>query len=285
VQVARHEGGLVLVDGHAHIWLVRPELYPWQPTFGYVPDTDAPVELLLSAMDRAGVAHAILVQPSAYGPDHRLLLETVRAYSQRFLAIGLARPEDPMAGQEAERLVRDDGCVGLRVNLSLDAAQANAQAEGSFWDALETLGVPVCVRATPAHRELLATLVARYPHIRVVIDHLGLPDRNDLVGAAAWLELMAAHPNCYLKVAGLARLSVMGPPHRDLWSLLRMSMQWFGADRMLWGSDFPAVATPDRYLAEAEGVMSLPFIRSPERELLLSGTSRSLWGSPLPVAR
>ena len=118
-----------IVDGHAHVWALEATEYPWQPTFGYVPTVAAMPASLLAAMDRFGVHHAVLVQPSVYGPDHRFLLKTVQDQPDRFLPIGLVEPADSTSTEEAARLVNVDGCVGLRVNLSLDSAKSRASGE------------------------------------------------------------------------------------------------------------------------------------------------------------
>jgi len=268
----------MIIDGHAHIWTLDPVAYPWQPTFGFVPTEEASPEALLSAMDRLGVAWAVLVQPSAYGNDHRFLLRAVERHPGRFVAVGLTDPAEPGAVDGATQLVREDGCVGLRVNLSLDLDRAASQADSDAWAGLESLGVPLCLRATPAHHDLARLILGRHPRLRVIVDHLELPEPRNLVAAVDRLAELAAFDNCYLKVAGLARLSMEGPPYRDTWPLIRSAYGSFGASRLLWGSDYPAAEPQDLYAAAARAIMSMPFLDGADRDRIMAGTSAELWG-------
>jgi L-fuconolactonase len=264
-----------IIDAHAHVWALDPAAYPWQPTFGYIPSVPAPPDALLSVMARLGVAHAVLVQPSAYGPDHRFLFDTVRDHPDRFLPVGLVDPADSSMGAAAASLV-GDGCVGLRVNLSLDLRRAAIQADESRWAELEGSDVPICLRATPAHHELVKRVLARHPGLRLVVDHLGLPDPGRPAATLARLAELATFENCYIKVAGLCRLSDSTPPGRDVESVVRGALRLFGSSRLLWGSDFPNAD----YRAAVSTLESMSTVNAADRDRLMAGTSRELWGLP-----
>jgi predicted TIM-barrel fold metal-dependent hydrolase len=269
-----------IVDGHAHVWALDPDAYPWQPTFGYVPTEPAPPDALLAVMDRLGVTHAILVQPSVYGSDHRFLLDTVRDHPDRFLAIGLVDPADMTVDVTPASLVSDGGCVGLRVNLSLNPRRAASQADESRWAELEGVGVPICVRATPAHHDLVKGLLSRHPRLRLVVDHLGLPDPGSPAPTIARLTELARFEHCWLKIADLRRLSSMTVPHRDVWWVVRAALRLFGSSRLLWGSDFPNADADGGYSAAVRTIESMPFLDAADRDRLMAGTSRELWGFP-----
>lgn len=270
----------MIIDGHAHVWALDPAKYPWQPTFGYIPRRAAEPEGLLSVMDRLGVHYTILVQPSAYGSDHRFMLDTVRAHPDRFLPVGLIDPACSTAAGTGASLVQDAGCVGLRVNLSLDIRKAAVQANESNWGKLHDIGVPVCVRATPVHHTLVKGILARNQNLRLVVDHLELPSPGRLEEAMERLAELAKFEQCWLKIAGLARLSASPPPYRDAWPLVRAAHATFGPSRLLWGSDFPEADPDTGYPAAVQAVESMPFFTGRDRDRLLAGTSRELWGSP-----
>jgi L-fuconolactonase len=269
----------VIVDGHAHVWAHDPATYPWQPTFGYVPTDAAPPDVLLATMDRLGIEHAILVQPSVYGADHRFLLDTVRHHADRFLPLGLVDPTEATVGTDAKSLL-EAGCVGLRVNLSLDLQRAEVQANASAWADLDALAIPICVRATPAHHDLVVGILTRHPRLRLVVDHLGLPDVAQSEQTIARLVRLATFERCWLKIAGLARLSNAPPPHRDVWPVVRAALELFGSARLLWGSDFPSADPIVGYPAAVEAIESMPFLSATDRDRLMARTSIELWGLP-----
>jgi L-fuconolactonase len=270
----------VLVDGHAHIWTIDPAAYPWQPTFGFVPTEEAPPDALITTMDRLRIAWAVLVQPSAYGTDHRFMFDAIDRHPDRFVGVGLVDTAEHGAVAAAARLVREGGCVGLRVNLALDLDRARRQADPVSWSGLGSLGVPICLRATAAHHELAKLILGRNPMLRVVIDHLELPEPGDLGGAAERIAELAAFDNCSLKIAGLARASADGPPYRDLWPLIRSALRSFGSSRLVWGSDYPAARPESGYAASVQAIASMPFLNRPDRDRVMSGTSAELWGQP-----
>jgi L-fuconolactonase len=274
----------VIVDGHAHLWTIDPTTYPWRPTFGFVPTVDATPDVLISLMDRVGVEWAVLVQPSAYGPDHRFLFDAVARHPDRFVAVGLIDPADLDAGESAATLVREGGCVGLRVNLSLDLERATIQADADTWTSLEALSVPVCLRATAAHHDVAMRILRRHPHLRLVIDHLELPDPGDLAGAADRVAELSAFANCWLKVAGLGRFSKLGPPYFDTWPLVAAALRSFGASRLFWGSDHPSERPHTGYIDAAAAIARMPFIAGADRDRLMAGTARELWGRPAGAA-
>jgi predicted TIM-barrel fold metal-dependent hydrolase len=270
------QGGAI-IDSHAHVWTLDTTAYPWRPTFGIVPTDPAPPDELLAAMDDLGIARAILVQPSVYGPDHGFLFDTVRRHPDRFSPLGLVDPAVPASRELAEGLV-GKGCVGLRVNLALDLRQARRQAEAESWRLLGSLGVPICLRATPAHHVLATRIVERHPSTRFVIDHLGLPEPGQTEQTIARLGDLAGLDNCLLKIAGLAGASNRSSPYRDTWTILAAAHELFGASRLVWGSDYPAAAPGSGYPDAVAAMRAVPFLSDVERDTVMHGTANDLWG-------
>jgi L-fucono-1,5-lactonase len=269
----------MIVDSHAHIWQLHSDEYPWQPSFNYVPSIAAPPDELLAAMDQVGVDYAILVQPSIYGYDHRFLFNTVQRHRNRFLPLCLIDPARPEASNDVMTLL-EQGCVGIRVNLSLDTEEAAAQTEQDVWARLEDLGVPVCLRATPAHHDLVLGILRRFPRLNLVVDHLELPEPGGLGQATRRLAELAGYERCVIKIAGLARLSRSRPPYRDVWPVVEAAFEQFGSSRLLWGSDFPGADNRYSYLDEFGAIQAMPFITLDDRRIVMAETSRRLWGEP-----
>jgi L-fuconolactonase len=272
-----------IVDSHSHVWTLDTAAYPWQPTFGYVPTEPASPRELLEAMDRHGVAHTVLVQPSAYGSDHRFLWHAVRKAPERFSAIGLVDPKDSGSPELAADLVHA-GCIGLRVNLSLDLRTAERQAGAGTWSELGSLGVPICLRATPRHQAQIKRIVARLPDTQFVVDHLGLPEPGE-TRAIGRLSELARFDNCMLKIAGVWRASTLDPPYQDTWPILSAALSLFGASRLMWGSDYPSVR-PDRGYPDAiAAIRTLPFLDGDDLDTVMAGTARRCWELPDPPPR
>lgn len=270
----------MIVDGHAHVWSGDPQRYPWHPTFGYVPRAPATPEALLARMDALGVQVALLVQPSVYGDDHRFLLDTVAAHPGRFVPIGQVDPSEPASIANGQDLVARAGLVGLRVIFARDVTRAADQASAPGWEELVTLGVPICLRVMPEHHHLAIGVLTAYPTVPFVIDHLGLPDRPGSPAAAARLAELARFANCYVKVAGLARLRGEAEPPEAIWPLVRTALDEFGSSRLVWGSDFPG-ADERHALDTALGELTaVPFLSPADRLTIMGRTAVQLWGLP-----
>jgi predicted TIM-barrel fold metal-dependent hydrolase len=274
----------MIVDAHAHVWSSDPERYPWHPTFGYVPRTPATPQALLARMDALGIQVALLVQPSVYGDDHRFLLDTVAAHPRRFVPIGQVDPTEPASVGNGRDLVAGAGLVGLRVIFARDATRAAGQASAPAWGELATLGVPICLRVMPEHHQLAIGLLRAYPTVPFVIDHLGLPERPSSRAAAARLAELARSANCYLKLAGLARLKGEAEPPDPVWPLVRAALDAFGSSRLVWGSDFPGADERHALDTAVADLAALPFLSPADRHTIMGRTAVLLWGLPEPVS-
>lgn len=277
------DNGRDIVDSHSHVWTLDTAAYPWQPTFGFIPTEPASPDELLAAMDRHGVAHTLLVQPSAYGSDHRFLFDAVHIAPTRFSAVGLVDPAHPGSLELAADLV-ESGCIGFRVNLSLDIPAAERQATAGTWSQLGSLGVPVCLRAAPAHQAQVKRIVAGLPDTLFVVDHLGLPEPGD-TKAIRRLGELARFDNCILKIAGVWRASALGHPYEDTWPILSAAIDLFGSSRLVWGSDYPAVRPDCGYAEAVTAIQALPFMDADDLDRVMAGTARGCWGLPDPTPR
>ncbi len=273
----------MIIDAHTHVWSGDPVSYPWQPTFGYIPEVAASPETLLASMDACRIAFAVIVQSSVYGDDHRFVLDTVAAHPDRFVAVGQVDPQQPSSFDQARALVEANAVVGLRVIFAVDPALAQAQASSRYWDGLVELGVTISLRAMPIHHRLVLSLLRRFPRACFVVDHLGLPNLADLTGAARRLAELARFDNCSVKIAGLARLRAdLGTSVSPTlgWPLVRQCLRTFGPARMVWGSDFPSCDERTALKSSLDDVTTMPFIDDGVREQVLGGTAVRLWGLP-----
>jgi L-fuconolactonase len=230
---------VTLVDAHCH---VSPIWYE-------------PVETLLFQMDRNSVAQAVLIQLLGQY-DNGYQQNCLRRYPGRFASVVAIDATRPDAGRELAALVAA-GASGVRLRpdtrspgpdpLSIWRTAEAEQLAVSCVGTSETLSAPAFIE-----------LVAAVPELPIVIEHLGgrsLPDADE--AEAAWrlrvLDL-ADFPNVYLKVPGLGELAPRAPrlpaeglPLDARPAVLGAALERFGPHRLLWGSDFPPVATREGY--------------------------------------
>src|SRR5262249_39200092 len=132
-------------------------------------------EALLEKMDAAGVARAILVPPSWEGDRNDVVLAAAQRYPERFAVMGRIALEAPESRKEFLPLTRTKGMRGLRCPFNTEAQQKllTGGAADWLWPAAAAAGVPLMVH--PPHcLPLIDAIAARYPNLRLIIDHLGL---------------------------------------------------------------------------------------------------------------
>lgn len=88
---------------------------------------------------------------------------------------------------------------------------------------------------------------------------------------------LARHPHTYLMFSGQYALSRQEPPYTDLFPVVRALAGAYGADRMLWASDYPWTRDnpgPAELLRLAG--RTLPGLSPSERAALHGGTALTL---------
>lgn len=122
------------------------------------------------------------------------------------------------------------------------------------------LGVPVgfmCMKGLNLHISEIENLCTEFPKTLVLLDHLAFckPPTND-EEAKVFSELLrlSRFPQVYVKFSALFRVSRSSYPYEDLSPLLAQVVSSFGADHVMWGSDFPFVVEECGYKEAKEAV-------------------------------
>lgn len=280
--------GAIVVDAHVHVWADDRKAYPMVPGRERPLDHRGSADALIAEMDRAGVAMALLVQTPWYGENNRYLVDSMRRFPGRFAALGWL--EDPLAPDAPARLERqraEDGFHGVRLHLT-DARVhdgVRAGAADPLFARARTLGVPVqFLNRMPAHPAILG-VAERFPDLTLVVDHLGHPDVREapeFASAATFFDL-AAHPNVYVKVSNHVLHSRAPYPWADLHDFQRRTIDAFGPQRLMWGSNWPMSLPDPTYTQRLDAVRTkLPGLSADARAWILGKTARSIWSPSSP---
>ena len=226
-------------DSHVHVF--GPfERYPLDGGRLYTPDP-ALISDLLGTLDGAGVARAVLVQPSPYGTDNRCMLDALAAHSARLRGVAVISGNEPR-----EELVRMHalGVRGIRLNL----------ASGGGKSAAETtrLAKRIAAKIAPLgwHLQMFVTLdiiAAIAPAVRrlpldVVFDHMGLAQAErgpDQAGLETLFNLMDSG-RVWVKLSGTYRVSEHLYGNAQVTALARALIA-ANPDRVVWASDWPHI--------------------------------------------
>lgn len=272
----------LIVDAHVHVWSDNTDRFPYQPVLGYVPDSPAHLKMLISYMDKAKIDRAVLVQPSVYGWDNRYLADCLRRVPDRMAAVCLINPLDDDPAERLAFWVREHGFSGMRLNPIGDpkGTWLNDRSQYALWHMAAKLDVPICVQLLPKQLELLQDIATKFPQVAVVVDHLAKPIDEEGPKSTKALQFLKLSqlPNVMVKVAALGYLSRQKYPHPDTHSLVVAALQAFGADRVIWGSDFPGILKFCTYPQSYEFIKQIIETCSEfERSKILGGNALRLW--------
>jgi predicted TIM-barrel fold metal-dependent hydrolase len=245
-----------IVDTHVHVVSTDLGRYPLTPgglPGGWYRERPVSAEQFLAEMGAAGVDRAVLVQAvGAYSFDNAYVADAARSDPLHFRGACALDARDPGAAEHLRGLVREQGIGSVRVFALARAGEswlARPEAAGVWQTALE-LGIPAIATVFEHQLSDLAQVLARLPGLRVALDHCGFPDLR----ARDWerrgpLLALARLPNLALKVSShlLHDAQASG---REPAQLVAQLCERFGAERLMWGSDYPQTAGPYAELVE-----------------------------------
>lgn len=283
------------IDTHMHVWSGDPQQFPfahpYEPTF-QPPAIAATAERLVEEMDQFGMTHCVLVQTIYHGWDNRYLAACLRAYPQRFRGQGLIDPTTPDVAERLEYWIQEHGLSGMRFSPIYYLGKDDwltAPTSHALWRKAEELGAVFNFFIRTDQLPKLEVMIRQFPQVPVVIDHLARVDLRAANPLVEFQKLLALekYPRVWAKISELSVLSPSGKfPYRDTFPWVRRLYDAFGADRLLWGTDFPgatrAQAGRPSLREELDLVESeLSFLSTSDRDKIFGTNAAALWKFPL----
>lgn len=188
----------------------------------------------------------MLVQSQESARDTAWLLELAAAHAPVLGVVGWADLTDPgsidgLAGNpwlKGLRPMVQDKADDWLDDPALEAGLARMAERGLVLDAL----------VRPRHLPSLERLARRHPALSIVIDHGAKPDiaHGALDEWQAAMTALASLPNLSCKLSGLLTEARPGQ-ETDVGLVAAWLLDTFGAERLLWGSDWPVLNLAGTY--------------------------------------
>ena len=273
-----------VIDSHQHFWhlglfdtrwLERLEHRPICRDF--LPGDLAPL------LQAAGVERSVFVQTQHNVEENRWILTLAEQHPFIAGVVGWIDLASPDCERQLEEFAAHPKFVGVR-HVVQDEPDDDFIIRPEFLRGLavlERLDVPYDLLFYVRHLRHAATLAARLPDLRLVINHLAKPQikageidawRSDLAAAAR-------HPNVWCKLSGMvteADWQAWRPA--DLKPYVQAALELFGPQRLMYGSDWPVSVLAGTYqqvfdaLGEALGPIS-----ADERAQIFGGTAAEFY--------
>jgi L-fuconolactonase len=202
------------------------------------------------------------------------------------------------------KLVRDARyAYALRILAGSNRTEASAFHAGEYdtvFAAAADCGLPIFA-AISGHTEALAHYLKKFPQVNVIIDHCGTPPSRPIRellaameglpdSAEYWAKLgdrplmeslasvtkLADYPNVAVKWAhSSAIFDAPRYPNEGARPYLRKLLNAFGAERVLWASDYTTLSTGETWAEVLFAMINNPELSASELEQVLGKTIRT----------
>lgn len=281
------------IDAHQHFWRPARGDYAWLRA-----DVLALAPLLrdflpgdlLPLLRSGGIARTVLVQAAESVAETEFLLELASRHDFIAGVVGWVNLSRADAVATLEHLARHPKFKGVRPMLQ-DLPQDDWIATAPHPDAVRALlrlGLRFDALVKPQHLPALLRFVRAWPDLPVVIDHAAKPSLAEGwqgEWATEWhrhMSELAVLPQVSCKFSGLvtelspreASVAALQP----VWDAL---LQWFGPERLLWGSDWPVLtlaSSHGRWLAMSESFIGT--LTRSEQDQVWQDSARRFYGLP-----
>lgn len=280
-----------MIDAHLHLWNLdtsysgggRP--YPWLgPQHGALFRSFGEDEAR-EVLEAAGVRGAVLVQADDAVADTENMLAVAARQPWVVGVVGWVRLDSPPEASAAldlfganpvfrgvRHLVHDDPRDDFLSLPSVGKSLALVARRGLAFDVPD---------AFPRHLGATVRLSHELPELTVVLDHLGKPPLGDPEGMELWRTEFSALGSAGNAVAKLSGLHVPGVDYTadSLRAVFEFSLEVFGPDRLMIGSDWPVSTLGAPYRRTVDVLLELVSSLSPdEQDAVLEGTAIRTYG-------
>jgi len=297
-----------LFDSHAHLVADDQTRYPRNPMqraadapyrppgvigrpgghHGPHPINEVPDALrMLQWMKEENVDGIVAVQKRMiYRLDNSYILDSSDLYPELFSAVVILDAEDETTPGLVRRYVKDHGLAGVRFfgGRRPDGSMPwlNSPAALRTWDVAEEFGLVIDLEVLsnggggPSIPAILE-LEARYPNVRIVLDHLLEPEmeEGDHFGLDERYEKLAGHDRISFKFTSI-NLDICREANIPAEKVLRRAVDMFGADHLMWGSDIGT--SSGTYKDMVQRVLDASVLLTPaERQAVLHDTGKRVF--------
>jgi L-fuconolactonase len=272
------------IDGHQHFWHYSPEEYGWiGPQMASLQQDHLPSDLV-PLLETTGLDGTVAVQARQSLEETAWLLALSDRYSIIKGVVGWVDLCSPDAQAQLERFCAHPRFRGVR-HVVQDEIDDRFMLRADFGRGIATLrnyGLAYDILIYPRHLAVAHEMVVQFPDQPFVLDHLAKPPIKDgqLSAWAQDIRRLADLPNVTCKVSGMvteANWERWQPA--DLWPYLDLIFEAFGAQRIMFGSDWPVCKVAATYPQVVEIVSDyVDGLSEAEQAAVWGGTATDFYG-------
>jgi predicted TIM-barrel fold metal-dependent hydrolase len=235
-------------------------------------------------MDAHGVDWTVLVQTSWSTWDNGYIADSVARFPDRFIGHGLIDPQDPNNAEQVRYWIQERGLVGFRFHPMYypDEKILLTRQNGPMWEEIAALDAIIQFHLRAEFADQVAVIAQQYPHLTLILDHMGYPQVEDDAAAFQPIVALAQYDNVYFKLSDVAGRSHQDFPYTDVHPFIEKLLSAFGASRTVWGTGYPGHHRQKHNWPSLEQELRLiregiPFLTADDKDRILGGTAAEIW--------
>lgn len=288
-----------IIDAHSHLWLRQDTSWNGMPVrtlkngrsfflteeVQMVPpfmiDGVNSAEVFLSNMNYAQVGGAVVVQEFIDGIQNDYLAKVKSDYPERFFVFGMCDYFKPGFYDTAASLI-DSGFKGIaipghRLILSDGRVNLNSPEMMKMFHLMEDKGVilSLCLAENNLQNGEIKEVIEECPRLKIAIGHFGM------VTAPGWEDQikLALNDNVMIESGGITWLfNKEFYPFNGAVRAIREAIDMVGADKQMWGSDYPRTITAITYKMSYDFILKTNDLTDREKRLFLGENAEKFYG-------
>ncbi|MCE5340867.1 MAG: amidohydrolase [Planctomycetaceae bacterium] len=289
----------MVIDAHIHLWnkvagrlgiqrvspvangVIRIGSKEYQGMPSWFKDCRSSAELAIAAFDDAGVDAAVVTQEYLDGNQNECLLKAQEKYPGRFFVHGLIDFREPKRLRNEFAFVHKKGFRGIKcpaMFLPQLGVRLDIPDLMYVWEQMEAEGMVLSIDLMPGDVQVgqMKNIVRNFKKLKIAIGHFGMAGHGD------WMSQirLAEFENVYIECGGIIWLFRQeGPPFKQAQSKIRQATKAVGAQKLLWGSDYPRTMVDFTYRQSLElAVKGCDFMNKNEKKAFLGGNAARIYG-------
>jgi predicted TIM-barrel fold metal-dependent hydrolase len=238
-------------------------------------------EVFLSNMNYAQVGGAVVVQEFIDGIQNDYLAKVKSDYPERFFVFGMCDYFKPGFYDTAASLI-DSGFKGIaipghRLILSDGRVNLNSPEMMKMFHLMEDKGVilSLCLAENNLQNGEIKEVIEECPRLKIAIGHFGM------VTAPGWEDQikLALNDNVMIESGGITWLfNKEFYPFNGAVRAIREAIDMVGADKLMWGSDYPRTITAITYKMSYDFILKTNDLTDREKRLFLGENAEKFYG-------
>jgi L-fuconolactonase len=233
-----------IIDSHQHFWQIEKFNYEWMSPTDKILYRDFLPDNFEQVLQQNGVAKSVAVQAHQSIEEARWLLELSDQFDFIAGVVGWVDLQSENLSQQFDELTKHPKFKGVR-HVVQDEPDDDWIVRPKVIEGIKTLAkydLTYDILVFPRHLKYVKILLENCPEIKFVIDHFAKPPiaSGEIAEWSNDIKEVAKFPNVYCKLSGLVtEANHQNWTKEDLQPYINVAMEAFGANRLMYGSDYP----------------------------------------------